>query len=90
MYFLQAAIFGDADAAAALLTDLIDSGHDGTLIAQEAGDSVLYELQLGPYASLQEAEAAAGVVRRSHGLSPSVIVLKSDTGGGAEPEAETE
>ena len=89
-YFLQAAIFGDADAAAALLTDLIDSGHDGTLIAQEAGDSVLYELQLGPYASLQEAEAAAGVVRRSHGLSPSVIVLKPDTGGGAEPEAETE
>jgi general secretion pathway protein D len=87
-YFLQAAIFGDADAAAALLTDLIDSGHDGTLIAQESGDSVLYELQLGPYANLQEAELAAGVVRRSHGLSPSVIVLKPENGDGAGPEAD--
>jgi hypothetical protein len=92
MYFLQAAIFGDADAAAALLTDLIDSGHDGTLIAQEAGDGVLYELQLGPYASLQEAELAAGVVRRSHGLSPSVVVLKPENGDApeAQPEVEAE
>jgi hypothetical protein len=87
VYFLQAAIFGDADAAAALLTDLIDSGHDGTLIAQESGDGVVYELQLGPYASLAEAESAAGVVRRSHGLSPSVIVLKPEDESGAQPEA---
>jgi general secretion pathway protein D len=87
VYFLQAAIFGDADAAAALLTDLIDSGHDGALIAQESGDGVLYELQLGPYASLAEAESAAGVVRRSHGLAPSVIVLKPEDEGSGPPEA---
>jgi alkanesulfonate monooxygenase SsuD/methylene tetrahydromethanopterin reductase-like flavin-dependent oxidoreductase (luciferase family) len=79
-FFLQAAIFGDADAAAAMLTDLIDSGHDGTLNAQESGDAVLYELQLGPYSTLREAELAAGVVRRSHGLTPSVLVLKPDPG----------
>ncbi len=68
-----------------MLTDLIDSGHDGTLIAQESGDSVLYELQLGPYPSLAEAELSAAVVRRSHGLSPSVIVLHpGDDGAEAE------
>ena len=76
IYYLQAAIFGDANAAAVMLTDLIDSGHDGTLIAEEAGDAVLYELHLGPYESLGEAEQSAAVVRRSHGLSPSVVVMQ--------------
>ena len=83
-FFLQAAIFGDADAAAALLTDLIDSGHDGTLLAQETAGSVLYELHLGPYASLDEAQGAASVVRRSHGLVPTVIVLEPGTGDAGE------
>ena len=76
LFYLQAAIFGDADAAAAMLTDLVDSGHDGTLVAQESGDAVLYELQLGPYPSLAQAELAASVVRRSHGLEPTVIVVQ--------------
>jgi general secretion pathway protein D len=75
-YYLQAAIFGDADAAAAMLTDLIDSGHDGTLVAAESASGVLYEIHLGPYPSLDEARSAEGVVRRSHGLSPQVIVLE--------------
>ncbi|MGH0032059.1 MAG: type II secretion system secretin GspD [Myxococcota bacterium] len=77
-FFLQAAIFGNADAATALLTDLIDSGHDGTLIAEESGGSVLYELHLGPYESLREANNASSVVQRSHGLSPSVIVVEPE------------
>ena len=45
----------------------------------------LYELQLGPYPSLAEAEMSAAVVRRSHGLSPTVIVLHP-----ADDGAETE
>ena len=81
VYFLQAAIFGDADAATAMLTDLIDSGHDGTLIAEQSGDSVLYELHLGPYETLSQAETTATVVRRSHGLSPTVIVVQSPEAG---------
>jgi general secretion pathway protein D len=87
-YYLQAAIFGDADAATAMLTDLIDSGHDGTLISRESGGSVIYELQLGPYVSLDEAEAVSEVVHRSHGLSPTVVVVEPEeaedqTEGGA-------
>jgi general secretion pathway protein D len=75
-YYLQAAIFGDAEAAAALLTDLIDAGHDGTLISEEKPGGVLYEIHLGPYESFDEARRMGGVVRRSHGLSPAVIVVE--------------
>jgi alkanesulfonate monooxygenase SsuD/methylene tetrahydromethanopterin reductase-like flavin-dependent oxidoreductase (luciferase family) len=75
-YYLQAAIFGDADAAAAMLTELIDSGHDGTLVAAESASGVLYEIRLGPYETLEDARAADGVVRRSHGLTPQLLVVQ--------------
>jgi hypothetical protein len=88
-FFLQAAIFGDADAAQAMLTDLVDSGHDGTLISQESEGAVLYELQLGPYPTLKEAQTIASVVQRSHGLTPTVIVVEpedmDDESGGGVP-----
>ena len=77
-YYLQAAVFGDADAAAAMLTDLIDSGHDGQLVSEESGDEILYELHLGPYPTLQEAQTMAAVVRRSHGLDPAVLIVEPD------------
>jgi cell division septation protein DedD len=73
-YWLQAAILSDPEAASALLTDLIDSGHDGTLVSQESGAGVMYQLQLGPYPSLAEAETHAAVLERSHGLTPTVLV----------------
>jgi type II secretory pathway component GspD/PulD (secretin) len=74
-YYLQAAILADADAAAALLTDLIDSGHDGTLVSWESsGGAVIYEVHLGPYASADQAKSIAEAVARSHGLSPAVIL----------------
>jgi general secretion pathway protein D len=85
VYYLEAAVFGDPDAAAALLTDLIDSGHDGRLVSQESGETLLYELQLGPYPTLAEAQSIAAVVRRSHGLSPTVILSQPapvETDGG--------
>jgi general secretion pathway protein D len=74
-YYLQAAILADADAAASLLTDLIDSGHDGTLVSRESSDgAVVYEIHLGPYASAELAKGIGEAVTRSHGLSPAVIV----------------
>ena len=68
--------YGDAEAAAGLLTDMIDAGHDGTLISEEKSGTVLYEIHLGPYADLEEAQRMSDVVRRSHGLSPAVIVVE--------------
>ncbi|MEM7411910.1 MAG: type II secretion system secretin GspD [Myxococcota bacterium] len=73
-YMLQAAILSDPQAAQDLLTDLIDSGHDGTLVSAQFGDSVIYEVHLGPYATLDDANRIGEAVRRSHGLAPAVLI----------------
>jgi hypothetical protein len=44
---------------------------------------VLYEVRLGPFATLTEAELVGRAVRRSHGLTPSVLVEEGPT-----PDAE--
>ena len=56
-YFVQAAVVGDEDAADAMLTELVDAGYDGTLVAQpDRVGRVLYEIRLGPYETLEEAQ----------------------------------
>ncbi len=77
-YLLQAAILADPDKAASLLTDLIDSGHDGTLISSPLGNSVVYEIHLGPFATLEQANTVGEAVRRSHGLTPAILVLDGE------------
>ncbi|NRA09205.1 MAG: type II secretion system secretin GspD [Myxococcales bacterium] len=73
-YYLEVAVFGDPEAAASVLTDLVDAGHDGTLESTEVSGSLLYEIVLGPYESLDDASAISEVVRQSHGLEPSILV----------------
>ena len=73
-YYLEVAVFGDPEAAAALLTDLVDAGHDGTLESTDVSGSLLYEIVLGPYESLDDATAISQVVRQSHDLDPSILV----------------
>ena len=68
------AVFGDPEAAATLLTDLVDAGHDGTLQSTESAGSLVYELVLGPFESLDDASAISAVVQRSHGLSPLIFI----------------
>ncbi|MBW2374027.1 MAG: SPOR domain-containing protein, partial [Deltaproteobacteria bacterium] len=74
-YLLQAAIFSDPDAAVSKLTDLVDAGYDGNLVSGEVGGVVLYEVQLGPFESLEAAERVAKTLRRSYGLKPTVMLL---------------
>ncbi len=78
-YFVQAAILEDEDAAARTLTDLIDSGFDGTLVSTEQSGQVFYQIQIGPYDTLDEANKSGEVVRRQHGLAPSVIVAPAES-----------
>jgi cell division septation protein DedD len=73
-YIVQAATLSDPDKAAALLTDLIDSGHDGTLVSAPFGDTVVYEIHLGPFDTLQQANTVGEAVKRSHGLTPAILV----------------
>jgi general secretion pathway protein D len=77
-YLVQAATLTDADKAAALLTDLIDSGHDGTLVSTPQGDRVVYEIQLGPFETLEQANAVGVAVRKSHGLAPAIVVVEGE------------
>ena len=74
----QAASLSDPEKAAALLTDLIDSGHDGTLVSAPFGDSVVYEIHLGPFATLQHANSVGEAVKRSHGLTPAILVRNGE------------
>ena len=74
-YFVQAPVVGDESAATQALTELVDAGFDGTLVSSQTSSGlVLYEIHLGPFETLAEAQRVGGVVQSAHGLTSSVIV----------------
>jgi general secretion pathway protein D len=73
-YYVQAAIYGNEAAAMQTLTELVDAGYDGSLISGQTDGVVLFEVRLGPYPTLEEAQRAGGLVRRSYGLAPAVMI----------------
>jgi len=74
-YLVQAPVLGDENEAMQMLTELVDAGFDGTLVSnQTASGLVLYEIRLGPFETLEEAQRVGGVVQTAHGLSSSVLV----------------
>ncbi len=73
-YGVLAATFGDEGAAAAALQQLIDAGYDGALVTEDRSGTVLYEIRIGPFGELGEAEEAAEVMRQSFEMSPVVTV----------------
>jgi general secretion pathway protein D len=77
-YRVLAAVFRSEAAAASTLQEVLDAGYDATLVSGARDDGVLFELRLGPYASLEEAEHAADTVREAFGLSPSVTVEEAE------------
>jgi general secretion pathway protein D len=84
-YFVQAPVLGDENAAMQLLTELVDAGFDGTLVSNQTGSGVvLYEIRLGPFETLDEAQRVGTVVQSAHGLTSSVLVEP----GFGEPEEE--
>jgi general secretion pathway protein D len=74
-YLVQAPVLGDENEAMQMLTELVDAGYDGTLVSnQTSSGMVLYEIRLGPFETLEEAQKVGTVVQRAHGLSSSVLV----------------
>jgi hypothetical protein len=73
-YFVRGAVYGDEDSATETLTKLLDAGFDGELVSGEAGGTVLHEIHLGPFESLEEAQRVGQVLRSAHGLAPAVVV----------------
>ena len=74
LYIVTAGVFYDETLAAEKLTILIDRGYDGILVAAEADDLVVFELRIGPYESLREAESAAEVLNEAFGLNTGVML----------------
>jgi len=69
-----AATFRDESAAIESLQQMIDAGYDGTLISGDMDGTVLHEIRLGPYPSIEAAREVAGVIREAFGLAPTVVV----------------
>jgi general secretion pathway protein D len=69
-----AATFRNESAATDSLQQLIDAGYDGALVSGDTNGTVLYEVQLGPYPSIEAAREVAGVIRETFGLAPIVVV----------------
>jgi general secretion pathway protein D len=77
-YAVQAAIGKNTEDAVASLQELIDEGYDGTLVSNDVGGSVYFDLQLGPFASIEEAQQASEFLRDVHGLEPFVVVIPGE------------
>jgi general secretion pathway protein D len=77
-YEIRAEVFRDADRASETLTELLDAGYDGTLVSGETDGFLLFELLVGPFPTLEEAESASAVLREAYGLSPAVTVLQPE------------
>ena len=74
-YVAQALLGSDVDQAVDTLQELIDEGYDGTLVSNDVGGSLYFELQIGPFLAIDQAERAAQFMRDVHGLKPSVVVV---------------
>ena len=46
--------------------------------AAPSADGVIYELHLGPYEELDDAERVSDVLRRAFGLDPAVVVERPE------------
>lgn len=77
-YVILAGIFQDSELAQDQLTELVDAGYDGSLVSGKMDGEVLYEIRLGPYPTLDEAQERAEVVRHSFQLEPQVVVVERE------------
>ncbi len=77
-YAVQALVGRYVDDAINTLQALIDEGYDGTLVSNDVGGSVYFELQIGPFLTIRAAERASELVRDVHGLEPSVVIVYAE------------
>ncbi len=77
-FAVQAVVGRDVDEAIHSLQELIDEGYDGTLVSNEVGGSVYFDLQIGPFPTIEEAERTSKLVRDVHGLDPFVVVITEE------------
>jgi hypothetical protein len=77
-YLLEANLGSDERAATDLLVDLIDAGYDGSLVSSNVGGTLLFDVQVGPYETIDEANEAAENIARVHEVTPAVVVVSPE------------
>jgi cell division septation protein DedD len=78
LYAVRVATFFDEAKATETLTNLLDAGYDGTLVSNESGGRLVFNVQLGPFDDLEEAERAAKTLDAAYGYAASVTVLRAE------------
>jgi general secretion pathway protein D len=73
-YVVLAGSFADPNAARGTLLELVDAGYDGTLVSSGPAGRVRYELRVGPYVEVEEAERTAATLQRAYGLSSQIVL----------------
>lgn len=73
-YVVLAGSYADPNAARGTLLELVDAGYDGRLVSSGPAGRVRYELRVGPYTEVDEAERAAGTLQRAYGLSSRIVL----------------
>jgi general secretion pathway protein D len=73
-YVVLAGSYADPDAARGTLMELVDAGFDGTLVSSGPAGRVRYELRLGPYTDVDQAERAATTIQRAYGMSSQIVL----------------
>ena len=73
-YSVVAGTYDDDQLAAERLTELLDAGFDGRLLAEQSGDAVRFEIRLGPFDTREKALRAEQVLRDAFGMTPLVVV----------------
>lgn len=76
LYAVSVSRFGDETRAAGELTRLLDAGYDGTLVSGDHDGTLLYELVVGPFGDLAEANDVADLLEEVYGYSPTVTVIE--------------
>jgi hypothetical protein len=77
-FAVQALLGRDVDDAVDTLQRLIDEGYDGTLVSNDVSGSLYFELQIGPFPTIDAAERVSKSVRDLHGLEPFVVVVSEE------------
>lgn len=70
------AIVVDQEAAAALVTAIIDLGYDATLVSSSTGTGVVLEIRVGLFESTRQAESVLTILQRSMQLDPYIVVVE--------------
>jgi hypothetical protein len=73
--FMVYASLADEMRAASLLTQILDLGYEATLVSHDSDGVLIFELQVGSFGTLREAESSSTILRRSMDLEPTVVIV---------------